>query len=83
VPAHAEAVPVVPSFGRSGIHGVGNLSALSDGIRVRRTILYKRFIVPPRAAFPSIFRLRPDLTMSLAVHIGVLSPTRLPDSERI
>ena len=46
VPAHAEAVPLVPSFGRSGIHGVGNLSALSDGIRVRRTILYERFIVP-------------------------------------
>ena len=36
------------SFERSRIHGVSNLSAYSDGIRVLRTILYERSIVPHR-----------------------------------
>jgi len=40
------AVAEVPSFERSRIHGVSNLSAFSDGIRVLRTILHERFIVP-------------------------------------
>jgi glycosyltransferase involved in cell wall biosynthesis len=37
------AVAEVPSFERSRIYGVSNLSAFSDGIRVLRTILYERF----------------------------------------
>jgi glycosyltransferase involved in cell wall biosynthesis len=41
------AVAEVPSFERSRIYGVSNLSAFSDGIRVLRTILYERF-APPR-----------------------------------
>jgi glycosyltransferase involved in cell wall biosynthesis len=41
------AVAEVPSFERPRMHGVSNLSAFSDGIRVLRTILYERFIVPP------------------------------------
>jgi glycosyltransferase involved in cell wall biosynthesis len=36
-------VTEVPSFERSRIYGVSNLSAFSDGIRVLRTILYERF----------------------------------------
>jgi glycosyltransferase involved in cell wall biosynthesis len=40
------AVAEVPSFESSRIYGVSNLSAFSDGIRVLRTILYERFIVP-------------------------------------
>jgi glycosyltransferase involved in cell wall biosynthesis len=40
------AVAEVPSFERSRIYGVSNLSAFSDGIRVFRTILHERFIVP-------------------------------------
>ena len=36
------AVAEVPSFEHSRIHGVSNLSALSDGIRVLRTILVER-----------------------------------------
>jgi glycosyltransferase involved in cell wall biosynthesis len=36
----------VPSFEHARIHGVSNLSALSDGLRVLRTILYQRFAVP-------------------------------------
>ena len=36
----------VPSFERSRIHGVSNLSAFSDGIRVLRTILHERFAAP-------------------------------------
>ena len=42
------AIVEVPSFERSRIHGVSNLSAFSDGIRVLRTILYERFIVARR-----------------------------------
>ncbi|HEX6449008.1 MAG TPA: glycosyltransferase family 2 protein [Trebonia sp.] len=40
------AVAEVPSFERSRIYGVSNLNAFSDGIRVLRTILYERFMVP-------------------------------------
>lgn len=40
------AVTEVPSFEHSRLYGVSNLSAVSDGIRVLRTILYERFIVP-------------------------------------
>jgi glycosyltransferase involved in cell wall biosynthesis len=36
----------VPSFERSRIYGVSNLSAFSDGLRVLRTVLYERFIAP-------------------------------------
>jgi glycosyltransferase involved in cell wall biosynthesis len=39
-------VAEVPSFERSRIYGVSNLCAFSDGVRVFRTILYERFIVP-------------------------------------
>src|SRR5215831_11096770 len=42
------AVTEVPSFERSRIYGVSNLSAYSDGIRVLGTILHERFIVPHR-----------------------------------
>lgn len=41
------AVTEVPSFERSRIYGVSNLSAVSDGIRVLRTILYEWFTPPP------------------------------------
>jgi glycosyltransferase involved in cell wall biosynthesis len=40
------AVVEVPSFEHPRIHGVSNLSAVSDGLRVLRTILYERFVVP-------------------------------------
>jgi len=40
------AVAEVPSFERSRIYGVSNLSAFSDGMRVLRTIVYERFIAP-------------------------------------
>jgi glycosyltransferase involved in cell wall biosynthesis len=40
------AIAEVPSFERSRMYGVSNLCAFSDGIRVFRTILYERFIVP-------------------------------------
>lgn len=40
------AVAEVPSFERSRIYGVSNLSACSDGIRVLRTILRERFTQP-------------------------------------
>ena len=40
------AVTEVPSFERSRIYGVSNLCAFSDGMRVLRTILYERFIMP-------------------------------------
>ena len=48
VAAAGLAVAEVPSFERSRIHGFSNLSAYSDGIRVLRTILFERFIVPRR-----------------------------------
>jgi glycosyltransferase involved in cell wall biosynthesis len=60
-------VAEVPSFERSRIHGVSNLSASSDGIRVLRTILYERFIAPRREQhFLAFRRLRSDLSMSPA-----------------
>ena len=53
-------VAEVPSFERSRIHGVSNLSAFSDGIRVLRTILHERFIAPRREQHSLAFcRLRP------------------------
>lgn len=39
-------VAEVPSFEHSRIHGVSNLSAFSDGLRVLRTVLYERFAAP-------------------------------------
>lgn len=43
----------VPSFEHARIHGASNLSAVSDGLRVLRTILYERFAVPrQRQSFP-------------------------------
>jgi glycosyltransferase involved in cell wall biosynthesis len=42
------AVVEVPSFERARIHGVSNLSAVSDGLRVLRTILYERFATSRR-----------------------------------
>src|SRR5215831_5998892 len=48
------AITEVPSFERSRIHGASNLSAVSDGIRVLRTILHERFAVPrQRRHFPA------------------------------
>jgi glycosyltransferase involved in cell wall biosynthesis len=41
------AITEVPSFEHSRIHGVSNLSAFSDGIRVLRTILHERLTTPP------------------------------------
>jgi glycosyltransferase involved in cell wall biosynthesis len=38
------AVAEVPSFERSRIYGVSNLSAVSDGCRVLHTIMYERFV---------------------------------------
>jgi glycosyltransferase involved in cell wall biosynthesis len=43
VAAAALKIAEVPSYERSRIHGVSNLSAVSDGLRVLRTILYERF----------------------------------------
>lgn len=37
------AVVEIPSFEHARIHGVSNLSAVSDGLRVLRTILHERF----------------------------------------
>ena len=42
------AVVEVPSFEHARIHGVSNLSAVSDGLRVLRTILYERFAASRR-----------------------------------
>lgn len=42
------AVVEVPSFEHARIHGASNLSAVSDGLRVLRTILYERFAVSRR-----------------------------------
>ena len=46
VAAAGLAVAEVPSFEHSRFYGVSNLCAFSDGIRVLRTILYERFMVP-------------------------------------
>jgi glycosyltransferase involved in cell wall biosynthesis len=43
------AVIEVPSFEHSRIHGVSNLSAFSDGLRVLRTILIERLMSIPAA----------------------------------
>jgi hypothetical protein len=45
-------VTEVPSFEYSRIHGVSNLSAFSDGLRVLRTVLYERFIAPRHESRP-------------------------------
>jgi hypothetical protein len=45
-------VSEVPSFERPRIHGASNLSAVSDGLRVLRTILVERFRSRRRTAGP-------------------------------
>ena len=48
------AVAEVASFEHSRIHGVSNLSAFSDGLRVLRTVLYERFVCSrQRHGFPA------------------------------
>jgi len=70
------AVAEVPSFERSRIHGVSNLNAFSDGIRVLRTILYERFVVAPRgrhfAARPLLINVNgaPDRRRTLLAGLG-------------
>lgn len=46
IAASGLAVVEVPSFEHARIHGVSNLRAVSDGLRVLRTILYERFAAP-------------------------------------
>ena len=48
------AVVEVPSFEHPRIHGVSNLNAVSDGLRVLRTILHERFAVSRHRRNPSL-----------------------------
>lgn len=57
VAAAGLAVAEVPSFERSRMYGVSNLSAFSDGIRVLCTILYERFVAPRRGQRSLVGRL--------------------------
>ena len=59
-------VTEVPSFERSRIHGVSNLSAFSDGLRVLRTILYERFVLPRQRR--RFLARRPEARISASNH---------------
>jgi glycosyltransferase involved in cell wall biosynthesis len=52
VPGAGLKVTEVPSFEHSRIHGVSNLNAISDGMRVLRTVLYERRQSSQQAAQP-------------------------------
>jgi glycosyltransferase involved in cell wall biosynthesis len=66
------AVVEVPSFEHARIHGVSNLNALSDGLRVLRTILHERFAAPrQRQGSPALHTLSEP-------HPADLSPPDLP-----
>jgi glycosyltransferase involved in cell wall biosynthesis len=49
-------VTEVPSFERERIHGVSNLNAVGDGLRVLRTIARERWRRPARSAAPARIR---------------------------
>jgi len=53
VPRAGLKVTEVPSFEHSRIHGVSNLSAVSDGLRVLRTILTERRLSQQATALPA------------------------------
>jgi len=59
-------VTEVPSFERSRIHGVSNLNALSDGIRVLRTIFTER----RRARLPAAEAAIPEPACSMTLSAG-------------
>ena len=52
VPRAGLKVTEVPSFEHSRIHGVSNLNAVSDGLRVLRTILTERRLSQQATALP-------------------------------
>ena len=59
-------VTEVPSFERSRIHGVSNLNAFSDGMRVLRTILTER----RRTRLPAAETAIPEAACSITLSVG-------------
>jgi glycosyltransferase involved in cell wall biosynthesis len=71
-------VAEVPSYEHSRIHGVSNLNAYRDGLRVLRTILSERHAISPHSAVPDTGSLRTpnerELPPVAAGETGLLSP---------
>lgn len=65
-------VQEIPSHEYDRIHGVSNLRAVRDGLRVLRVILRERGV--PRAARRRTRAVRPALPLPLAVHTGLAGP---------
>ncbi len=65
-------VQEIPSHEYDRIHGVSNLRAVRDGLRVLRVILRERGV--PRAARRRTARVRPALPLPLAVRTGLAGP---------
>ncbi|MGW8569954.1 glycosyltransferase family 2 protein [Streptomyces niveus] len=65
-------VQEIPSHEYDRIHGVSNLRAVRDGLRVLRVILRERGV--PRAARRRTARGRPALPLPLAVRTGLAGP---------
>ncbi|MFF2942107.1 glycosyltransferase family 2 protein [Streptomyces niveus] len=65
-------VQEIPSHEYDRIHGVSNLRAVRDGLRVLRVILRERGV--PRAARRRTRAVRPALPLPLAVHTGLTGP---------
>jgi glycosyltransferase involved in cell wall biosynthesis len=67
------AVVEVPSFEYARIHGVSNLTAFSDGLRVLRTILTERRIRnAAQAEFPPLRKIEPQPSSRAAELFGIL-----------
>jgi glycosyltransferase involved in cell wall biosynthesis len=78
-------VAEVPSYEHSRIHGVSNLNAYRDGLRVLRTILKERHSIRPHAAVPGTSLPRTsnerELPPVVAGETGVLSPAPAAELE--
>jgi len=70
------AITEVPSFEHPRIHGVSNLNAFRDGLRVLRTIIYERLTTNhPRPTGATAPPPQPDRTTPV--------PIRLPETDRV
>ena len=70
-------VKEVASYEYSRIHGVSNLNAFSDGLRVLRTILVERFNLKNRKSLPQLTPFPPPRTL------GCSMPGQAPNSASI
>jgi glycosyltransferase involved in cell wall biosynthesis len=71
-------VTEVPSFEKNRIHGESNLNAISDGIRVLKTIVDEK-----RRENASVARIRREPAFDVAEATAVTAPIRIPAEQEV